>query len=249
MATFYGGLSMPLPLAGRKVSRTLAREEAYSRLRSWIIEGTLQPEELLRDQEVAAALGVSRTPVREALRRLEDEGFVETALNRWTRVTPLDFSRAAETYAVIEALELLALELAFPQLTDHHLERLIDANRAMRQAARQQQPAQAVLADERFHEVWIQLADNGELTALLGQLKMKLRRVELAYFDAASRAHRSYREHAAIIQGAESGSLTKTRAALKRNWRESLRRLRATVESRTSQLDDSCRSGRRTDVP
>ena len=107
---------MPLPRIAKKMSRTLARDEAYEKLRGWIIAGRLCPGETLRDQDIATALGVSRTPVREALRRLEDEGLVETALNRWTRVASLDLEEAAETYAVVEALELLALELAFAHL-------------------------------------------------------------------------------------------------------------------------------------
>ena len=65
---------MPIPESGPKISRTLARDDAYNKLRGWIIDGTLKPEEVLHDQHIAALLGVSRTPVREALRRLEDEG-------------------------------------------------------------------------------------------------------------------------------------------------------------------------------
>ena len=103
---------MPLPQSESKLSRTLAREEVYGRLRAWIIDGRLRPGELLRDQDIAATVGVSRTPVREALRRLEDEGLVETALNRWTRVAPIDVGKAAEIYAIVEALELFALETA-----------------------------------------------------------------------------------------------------------------------------------------
>src|SRR5579864_5094934 len=99
---------MPLPQCQTRLPRTLARDEAYEKLREWIIAGTLHPGETLRDQEIAERLGVSRTPVREALRRLDDEGFVETALNRWTRVAPLDLKKALEIYSVIEALEVFA---------------------------------------------------------------------------------------------------------------------------------------------
>jgi DNA-binding GntR family transcriptional regulator len=216
---------MPLPESADRMSRTLARDEAYQRLRDWIIDGTLRPGEILRDQDIAATLGVSRTPVREALRRLEDEGLVETALNRWTRVAALDLARAAETYAIIEALEGLALEVAFPKLTRDDLQRMTDANRAMQSAAEQQDPTLAVLADERLHAVWINRAGNEELCLLLGQLKMKVRRAELAYFDAASRAHDSFREHAAIVKALKRRSLPKARSAVRRNWRGSLERL------------------------
>ncbi len=224
---------MPLPQLEQKLSRTLAREEVYRRLRAWIIEGRLQPGELLRDQDIAATVGVSRTPVREALRRLEDEGLVETALNRWTRVAPIDVDKAAEIYAIIEAIELFALETAIDRLTPQDLSRMREANQAMRQAAEQQNPAAAVLADEGFHEVWIERANNGELNVLLGQLRTKLRRVELAYFDAAARALPSFREHAAIIQALSRGSKAAVRQAVIRNWRGSAERLRAFVKEKS----------------
>src|SRR5438067_10360445 len=121
---------MPLPSTETRINRSLARDEAYERIRDWIIDGTLRPDEILRDHDIAQSLGVSRTPVREALRRLEDEGFVETALNRWTRVAPLDLLKAIETYSVIAALEASALESA--QLNPQDLDRMTEANAAMR---------------------------------------------------------------------------------------------------------------------
>jgi DNA-binding GntR family transcriptional regulator len=175
-------------------------------------------------------VGVSRTPVREALRRLEDEGLVETALNRWTRVAPIDIGKAAEIYAIVEALELFALETAIRRLTAQDLTRMREANQAMRRAAELQNPATAVIADESFHEVWIERANNGELSALLGQFRTKLRRVELAYFDAAARALSSFREHAAIIQALSGRSLPAARQAVRRNWRGSAQRLHALVQ-------------------
>jgi DNA-binding GntR family transcriptional regulator len=224
---------MPLPQAAEKMPRTLARNEAYDRLRGWIIDGTLGPAEILNDHDIGATLGVSRTPVREALRRLEDEGLVETALNRWTRVAPLDLTKSAETYVIITALEVLALEQAFPRLRPEDVQALVDANRALQKAAKQQEPATALIADEKFHEVWVSRANNNELLLLVRQLKMKLRRVELAYFDAASRTDLSFSEHAAIIKALQARSLPQARVALKRNWRGSLDRLRALVEKRS----------------
>jgi DNA-binding GntR family transcriptional regulator len=215
------------------MSRTLARNEAYDRLRSWIIEGTLHPNEVLRDQDIAAALGVSRTPVREALRRLEDEGFVETALNRWTRVAGLDVTKAVESYAVIEALEVLALEQSFPRLTEDDLERLNAANLAMQKGADDNDPVAAVRGDEQFHDVWISRCENGELQALVAQQKAKLRRVELAYFDAAAPARQSFREHAAIIRALHKVSLAEAQEALHRNWQGSAERLRALVQAKS----------------
>ena len=105
-----------------------------------------------------------------------------------------------------------------------------EANQAMRRAAELQDPATAVIADESFHEVWIERANNGELSALLGQFRTKLRRVELAYFDAAARARSSFREHAAIIRALSGRKLPAARQAVRRNWRGSAQRLQALVQ-------------------
>ena len=80
---------MPVPEHRATVERHLLRDTAYSRLCDAIVAGTLMPGEQLHDGELCSWLGLSRTPVRDALSRLEDEGLVETAPQRYTRVTPL----------------------------------------------------------------------------------------------------------------------------------------------------------------
>lgn len=155
---------MPIPDAIR-IPRSLAREDAYDRLKQLITDGTLEPGEVLRDQQIAQVLGVSRTPVREALRRLEDEGFVETALNRWTRVAPLDLRKTMETYSIIEALEVCALETA--RLTPDDLKQMTTANDAMRGALRKHQAAAVLEADEAFHAIVLARAANAELYVLV----------------------------------------------------------------------------------
>ena len=139
-------------------------------------------------------------------------------------------AKTAETYVIIEALEVYALEQAFPRLTREDLQGLEDANRTMQKAARQQEPTLAVIADEDFHERFISRANNGELLLLLRQLKTRLRRIELAYFDATPRVHASFREHAAIIKALQERSLSRACVALRLNWAGSLERLRKLAE-------------------
>ena len=215
---------MPLPDTTR-LARTLAREEVYARLRDWIVEGALPPGEVLRDQDIALRLGVSRTPVREALRRLEDEGFIETALNRWTRVAPLDLTQATELYGLVEALDVLALEQAGPRLTEDDLRRLEGANADLARALERREAGGALSADDTFHAVWVEAAGNRSLSEVLGQLKLKLRRVELAYFGHEARGERSLDEHAALIEALRACRWEQASALLRQNWRGSLERL------------------------
>src|SRR5579863_2381139 len=84
------------------------RQRVYEALRDAIVCGDLAPDQRLRDHELAAHLGVSRTPVREALQRLEDEGLVATAPRASTRVTPLDARAAREAFPVVATLHALA---------------------------------------------------------------------------------------------------------------------------------------------
>src|SRR5256885_3562384 len=228
---------MPLPPTETRLTRSLAREEAYGKLRDWIIDGTLQPGETLRDQEIAQSLGVSRTPVREALRRLEDEGFVETALNRWTRVAPLDLRKAMEIYEVIEAMEIFALERA--ELTAQDLANMAATNDAMRASIERKKAASALTADEAFHGIWMSRAQNSELWVLVAQLKAKMRRVELAYWDRAAQTEQSVREHLAILRALRKGSRREAIAALKQNWEGSMRRLRTVSKAQNSGTKES----------
>jgi DNA-binding GntR family transcriptional regulator len=228
---------MPIPQTEIRLTRSLARDEAYEKIRDWIIDGTLRPGELLRDQEIAQSLGVSRTPVREALRRLEDEGFVETALNRWTRVAPLDLRKAMEIYEVIEAMEIFALERA--ELTAQDLANMAAANDAMRASIERKKAASALTADEAFHGIWMSRAQNSELWVLVAQLKAKMRRVELAYWDRAAQTEQSVREHLAILRALRKGSRREAIAALKQNWEGSMRRLRTVSKAQNSGTKES----------
>lgn len=203
---------MPVPTTF-PLPRTLAREDVYTRLQSWIVDGTLRAGEVLRDLDLAAQLGVSPTPVREALRRLEDEGLIETARNRWTRVAPLDLAQARDLCSVVAALDALTPKRAWPALdsVDHaSLKRTNDALRAAIQAHAVQAARQA---DEQFHAVWLRRSGNREVAALLGALSPRLHRLELAYFNVAP-ALASPVEHDRIIRALERGDQTGALAAL-----------------------------------
>src|ERR1700742_1717044 len=92
-------------------------DRAYATLLEAIVTGELAPGTRLRDRDLATELGVSRTPVREALRRLEDEGLVESERNAYTRVAPVRAQRIADAYPVVAALHGLATRLGVPALT------------------------------------------------------------------------------------------------------------------------------------
>lgn len=216
---------MPVPSRAKKLNKTLMRAEVYADLRAWIIDGTLRPGEKLRDAELAEALGVSRMPVREAFLRLEDEGLVETSANRWTRVAHVDVGQAKRIYPLVISLERLALSLAASRLGEAEISEMEEANAQLSRALEDGRAVDASEADGRFHAVIVGAADNPELASILDNLKAKLRRLEVAYFDGCMVADRSVVEHKKLLNALNSGDHGAAAEILEANWRGSLGRL------------------------
>src|SRR6188472_2507318 len=95
---------MPIPSGGPIVDRSLLRDDVHRRLRDAIVDGTFAPGEQLKDGELAAWLGVSRTPVREALLRLGTSGLVTAVPGRSTTVTAIDVHAAQDARDVVAAM-------------------------------------------------------------------------------------------------------------------------------------------------
>ena len=120
----------------KKISRTFVKDEAYNLLAQRIISGELKPCERLRVQELSDDLGISRTPVREALLQLESEGLVMTKANRWTIVAPINPCEAKDIYPIIYSLEELALIEAFDKIDEKFIEKIQDINEDIRRVER-----------------------------------------------------------------------------------------------------------------
>lgn len=173
---------MPIPEASPPLGRNLLRVDVYSRLRDAIVEGAFTPGEQLRDRELATWLGVSRTPVREALLRLHDAGLVVSAPGRSTTVTSIDVRATEDARAVVVAMHRLAVRSALPLLTPDDLGRMRDANRRFARALEVGDADGALAADDELHGIPVTAAGNAAVQAVLGQFMPMLRRVERAQF-------------------------------------------------------------------
>ncbi len=208
---------MPVPHDRDAVQRSLLRDSAYDRLCGAIVNGTLAPGETLHDDELCAWLGLSRTPVRGALARLEDDGLVETAPQRFTRVTPLQQADARALFPVVATLHALATELAVPRLTAVEQRRLREQNDLHAAALAANEAAAAYAADHRFHDVFVAAAGNCEVERALARLTPRLRRLELLHRGALP-GRRALAQHEAIIARAAGGDATGAATAARENW-------------------------------
>ena len=209
---------MPIPTT-QIINRTFIRDEVYHSLKHWIINGTLAPGEKLKDKELAVQLGVSRTPIREALRKLDDEGLVEAKANRWTRVTNISLADTKHIYPIISSLESLALQIAFPTLLSKEIEQMKEINSRFEDLMKGDDLYAIVNAETEFHQLFIKAAANQELENILENLKIKYKRIELAYFSQAHLFANSFAEHNKIIEALENRDLDAALNALAQNWK------------------------------
>jgi DNA-binding GntR family transcriptional regulator len=208
---------MPVPEHGSAVERHLLRDTAYARLCEAIVTGTLLPGEQLRDGELCSWLGLSRTPVRDALNRLEDEGLVECAPQRYTRVAPLRAGDVHHAFPVLAVLHGLATELAVPSLLPGDHVALDRHNDEFVVALRNGERERAFLADERFHAIFVARAGNPHIGQALERLTPALHRVE-NLTSLQLPGGRSVAQHQAILTRGAAGDAAGAAAAARANW-------------------------------
>jgi DNA-binding GntR family transcriptional regulator len=208
---------MPVPRERDAVQRHLLRETAYETLCEAIISGTLAPGETLHDNELCSWLGLSRTPVRGALVRLAEEGLVECAPQRFTRVTPVEVRDARSLFPVLATVHALATELAVPLLGpgDHH--RLRAENDRHRAALAAGDASAAYTADARFHGVLVEVSANADVERVLARLAPRLRRLELLP-SVTLPGSRALAQHEAIIARAAAGDDGSAASAAREHW-------------------------------
>ena len=142
------------------VDRSLLRDDVYRRLRDAIVDGTFAPGEQLKDLELAAWLGVSRTPVREALLRLAHSGLVLAQPGRSTVVSPLDVREVRDARDVVAAMHELAVRESVPVLTEADLAAMRDANHRFAAAVESGDVESAVRVDDELHGVLVRICGN-----------------------------------------------------------------------------------------
>ena len=137
------------------MDRHLLRDTAYDKLCEAIVDGTLSPGEALHDGALCRWLGLSRTPVREALIRLRDERLIEMEPQRFTRVAPVTAGDVQELLPLLAAIHGLATELAVPRLDATRIAALRAHNDDFVRGLRAGDPTATYDADDRFHAVFV----------------------------------------------------------------------------------------------
>ena len=208
---------MPVPSTSSALDRVPLRDGVFHRLREAIVDGTFAPGEQLRDGELAEWLGVSRTPVREALLRLASAGLVESRPGRSTSVTSLDHRAERDAREVVAALHQLAVREAVPNLVSADLSAMRQANKRFAKAVRSGDLEAALSADDDLHAVPVAAAANRAVATVLDQFTPVLRRAErLRFATLGGRA--SIDRHATLIDLCAQGQAEAAAAVAFDTW-------------------------------
>ncbi len=202
-------------------------EGAYQHMRRRILDNLWSPGQQKLEQEIALELGMSRTPVREALIRLANEGLVEVIPRRGMRVLPVSPNDMREIYVVLTALESCAGELlALRRPSDAELQPLVEATRLMTRALQADDLDAWAAADERFHQGLVELSGNRTLIDAVARLGDRVHRARMFTLRLRPKPVTSTEEHLALLEriraGDARGTVEVNRAHRERASRELL---------------------------
>ncbi|MCS0788841.1 GntR family transcriptional regulator [Cytobacillus firmus] len=207
---------MPIPSNYSSPTRVSAKDRAFSQIQEWIIDGTLQPKEKLNDADLAKALGVSRTPIREALQLLNVQGFVEMFPGVGTQVTSVNPEDISKILPPLGVLQALAAELAAPVISQETINILRDINHKFAQALIAGDTFTALKQDEKFHNIIIDLAQNPYISNTASMLQAHVMR--LYYNKTIILKERSIEEHEDILKAFEQKDKEKAGHIARVNW-------------------------------
>ncbi|TXL65102.1 GntR family transcriptional regulator [Cerasibacillus terrae] len=207
---------MPIPSDHQKPIRQSAKESAFNQLQQWIIDGTMQPGEKLNDSEIARALGISRTPVRESLQLLEVQGFVKMYPGKATQVTEIDRESIHDLLPPLAVLQALSTELAINHLNNKVINLLEQTNKRFAEAIQLEDYFSALKIDEEFHEIIVDTAKNPYIHSIVTSLQAHVRR--LFFHNSIILTKKSIDEHTAIIELMKIGARAKASEVMKENW-------------------------------
>ncbi len=199
---------------GVKPRKTLA-EEAADNLREFILLGKLAPGTAIPERDLAEALGVSRTPLREALRLLEVEGLVEYSATRRPHVADPSLHELTQYISVLGALEALAGEIACVEATMAEIAEIVRLGARMSKGSGKLEPLEFFQLDMQFHAAIVEASRNEPLIETHRQYNARLWRARFLSSQQVDRRDNTLSEHSRITDALQKRDAAATRRALR----------------------------------
>jgi len=180
-------------------TQSTLRERISDKLRDAIISGEIAPGTRLQEVEIAEQYKTSRTPVREAFRQLESEGFLLIRPRRGAVVSSITARDIREFYEVKSVLESFAAKRAVARISDEDIERMAELNQQMKELYQSSKISKMVPVHNEFHEVFVKAAGNERLASLISSLVRQFQRFRIALSHTEA-IEESIRVHEQIIE-------------------------------------------------
>ena len=177
------------------------RDVVFNTLREAILKGELKPGERLMELQLASKLGVSRTPIREAIRMLELEGLAVTVPRKGAEVAKMTEKDMEDVLQIRRALDELAVQLACDKMTEQQLRTLKMAARSFEESTRSRDVKKVAQADVAFHDAIYKSTDNPKLINMLNNLREQMYRYRVEYLKDESTYPALIAEHQKIYDG------------------------------------------------
>lgn len=177
------------------------RDVVFHTLREAILKGELKPGERLMELQLAAKLGVSRTPIREAIRMLEQEGLAVTIPRKGAEVAKMTEKDMQDVLQVREALDELAANIACERITQEELDELVTAMHEFEISTRTKDLKRIAETDVKFHDVIYRATDNPKLVTMVNNLREQMYRYRVEYLKDEKNYPTLLKEHKEIVEG------------------------------------------------
>ena len=195
------------------------RDVVFQTLREAILKGDLRPGERLMELQLAAKLGVSRTPIREAIRMLEQEGLAVTIPRKGAEVARMTEKDMEDVLQIREALDDLAGQVACDKITQEQLERLMATMKNFELAVQAGDLSKIVAYDVEFHDVIYEATDNPKLVILLSNLREQIYRYRVEYLKEKENYPMLIVEHEEIVQALKQKNKERVADAMRNHIR------------------------------
>lgn len=191
------------------------RDVVFYTLREAILKGELEPGERLMELDLAEKLGVSRTPIREAIRKLELEGLVKMAPRKGAEVAEITLEDLTDVLEVRKNLEDLAVELSCKNSTPEDIEQMKKCHENFKEALKSDDLTVMAEADEAFHNVIYNTTKNKRLIQILNNLREQMYRYRLEYIKDKRKRNTLVEEHSKIIQTISARDVEEAKKAIR----------------------------------
>jgi DNA-binding GntR family transcriptional regulator len=219
---------------------TPLRDQIYQIIRGAIVTGRLRPGESIDEVEIARYLGISRTPVREAVKKISDERLIEVRAQSGTYVAAISRRQVEEAYIIRTALELESIARAASLITPAQINDLEDIVRGHARAFERKQFDEAIICDDHFHRYIAEINGLSMLWRAVDISKAQMDRCRhLAAIAAPAYGSRTIAQHRAVIRALKTGSQEAPLAAMREHLDASLANALKLLDSMPEQPDAS----------